>query len=128
MTNSKQKGKRGELEWVKKCKEHGFDDVYRGQQYNGAKGNADVEGLPFIHCEVKRTEALSLYAALEQAKSEARPGEIPIVPHRKNGEPWVIIMSADDWFDLYKVWRHWHCVVPFAEQDEDEGGDADDVL
>ena len=99
--NSKQKGARGEREWASFCREQGYTGAYRGQQYNGAKGNADVEGLPGIHVEVKRVEALRLYDALAQAKHDARPGEVPIVAHRKNNCPWVVIMDAEHWFNLY---------------------------
>jgi hypothetical protein len=118
--NSKSKGKRGELEWVKKCKENGYEGVYRGQQYNGAKGNADVEGLPFIHCEVKRVEALNLYAAIEQSVSETPPWNLPVVAHKKNGKPWLVTMTADDWFKVYRLWEQHHLEVPFGEQDEDK--------
>lgn len=36
-------------------------------------------GLPGVHIEVKRTERLDLYGALDQARRDARPGELPIV-------------------------------------------------
>jgi hypothetical protein len=114
MTNSKQKGKVGELQWVHFCKDQGYDGVYRGQQYNGAKGNADVEGLPLVHCEVKRSEKLNLYDALDQSRRDARKGEIPIVAHRKNDHRWVVIMDANDWFELYREWQSGQA-IPFSE-------------
>ena len=46
--NSKAKGKNGELEFVKVCKEYGFDDCRRSQQYAGINNDADVIGLPEI--------------------------------------------------------------------------------
>ena len=58
MTNSKAKGSRGERELSSKLKEHGFD-TRRGQQYCGANGDADVVGLPNIHIECKRVQALN---------------------------------------------------------------------
>ena len=53
---SREKGKRGEREFAKYCRDHGYD-CRRGQQYSGLGGD-DVVGLPNIHIEVKRTERL----------------------------------------------------------------------
>lgn len=103
--NSKSKGKRGELEWARVCNDHGYN-CRRTAQYCGNTGEAsDVEGLPGIHQEVKRTERLDLYGAMFQAVHDARPGEIPIVAHRRNEHPWVVIMEADDFFQLYAAWE-----------------------
>ena len=60
---SRNKGKVGERELAKKLRELGFD-ARRGQQFCGANGDADVVGLPNIHIECKRVEALRLYDAL----------------------------------------------------------------
>jgi len=99
--NSKDKGARGERELANKLKEYGFD-CRRGQQYCGANGDADVVGLDGVHIEVKRTERLSLYDALAQAKHDARGGEMPVVMHRKNNCEWVVIQPLEDWIELYK--------------------------
>jgi len=100
--NSKRKGKRGELEFAKFCREQGYD-VRRGQQYNGLEGE-DVVGLPGIHVEVKRVERLNIYDAIAQSKRDAR-GKIPIVAHRRNNCEWLITMRAEDWFKLYREWE-----------------------
>lgn len=102
--NSRQKGKRGELELAHKLKEYGYE-ARRGQQYCGANGDADVVGLPDIHIEAKRTEKLSLYDAMAQAKADARPDEKPAVMHRKNHSEWLVIMTLDDWIELYREWQ-----------------------
>ena len=60
-------------------------------------------GLDGFHVEVKRTEALRLYAALEQAKSERRPGDIPAVFHRANARPWVVVLDAGDFLTLVRA-------------------------
>lgn len=99
--NSRDKGARGERELANKLKEYGFD-CRRGQQYCGANGDADVVGLDGVHIEVKRTERLSLYDALAQAKHDAREGEMPVVMHRKNNCEWVAIQPLADWIELYK--------------------------
>jgi hypothetical protein len=68
-------------------------------------GEPDVVGLPGVHLEVKRCESLSLYKAREQAHRDAKEGLIPIVAHRRNGFPWVVIMDADDFFKMYNEYH-----------------------
>lgn len=101
MTNSRQKGARGEREVAKILREHGYD-ARRGQQYSGANGDADVVGIPGIHIEVKRTESFRMYEALQQAVRDARGGEKPVVVHRKNDFPWVAVMDLEDFLQLLK--------------------------
>ena len=100
--NSRAKGCRGEREFAALCKEQGYD-CRRGQQYSGL-GGEDVIGLDGIHIEVKRTERLSIYDAMGQAKRDAQC-KIPIVAHKRNNSEWLIIMTAEDWFKLYREWR-----------------------
>lgn len=101
MTNSKDKGARGERELANLLKEHGYN-TRRGQQFCGANGDADVVGLPNIHIECKRVEQLNLYKAMKQSENDARSGEIPTVMHRKNNKKWLVTMSLDDWLEMYK--------------------------
>lgn len=96
------KGKRGELLWRNVCREHGFD-AERGGQSNG-KVIADVIGLPGIHQEVKFVEHLNLRAAMEQSVHDAK-GEIPIVAHKMSRKPWLVTLTAEDWFKMYKAWN-----------------------
>ena len=98
--NSRDKGKRGELELAKKLKEYGYD-TRRGQQYCGANGDADVIGLPGIHIECKRVEKLNLYDAMSQAVSDAKENEKPAVVHRKNNCEWLVTMRFDDFMRMY---------------------------
>ena len=105
--NSKQKGKKGELEFAHECEKYGFIDVYRTAQTNGKleQSLADCEGLPEIHIEVKRVEALNIDKAMEQAirDTEAKKEKrIPVVFHRKNRKPWKATMLLEDWMKLYK--------------------------
>lgn len=94
------KGKRGERELARILRDYGYE-CRRGQQFCGSSGDADVVGLPGIHIEVKRTERLNLYDALTQAGSDSRPGEIPVVFHRRNDCKWVCILSLDDFMNIY---------------------------
>lgn len=100
MANSRQKGKRGELEVARILREYGFN-ARRGQQFSGANGDADVVGLPGIHLEVKRREKFDGYDWLAQAARDARPGEIPAVWWRKNEHRWVVMMDFEDFIRLY---------------------------
>jgi Holliday junction resolvase len=100
--NSKQKGAAGERELARKLREYGYD-VRRSVQYNGKAedGQADLVGLPHIHIECKRTEALRLYDAVDQAKRDAT-GEIPVVFHRKNNCEWLAILPLDEFMKIYR--------------------------
>lgn len=103
------KGRKGEIEFAHLCQDHGYKDTHRTAQHCGKTGQAgDVEGLPGIHIEVKRTEKLNLYEAMEQSMRDceaANKGEIPIVAHRRNNKKWLIILNADDFFKLYGAYR-----------------------
>ena len=102
--NSKQKGKRGENELVRKLKEYGYN-TRRSVQYNGKvdEGQADIVGLPYIHVEVKRVERLNIYDAIEQAKRDSKKTDnLPAVFHRKNNCEWLVTMRLEDWLELYR--------------------------
>ena len=100
--NSRDKGKRGELEAAHLLQEYGYD-ARRSQQYAGINNDADVVGLPGVHIEVKRVEKLNIDDALSQSIRDARENEIPIVMHRKNRAKWKVTMLFDDWMVLYKA-------------------------
>lgn len=99
--NSRNKGKRGELELAAILRKYGFD-ARRGQQYCGTSGDADVVGLPGVHIECKRVERLNIDAAMEQAVRDARPGEVPVVVHRRNGKPWLVTQLLPDFLEARK--------------------------
>lgn len=101
---SRDKGKRGERELANFLKEKGYK-ARRGVQYQGGPDSPDVTGLPGIHVECKRTEALRLYDAMKQAKNDADPFSLPAVFHRRNNEDWVVIMDIEDWLILYDSFR-----------------------
>lgn len=107
--NSRAKGARGEREFCDWLKEHypeRFGDAQRTQQHCGNSGDAaDVRSEGFeqlaLHPEVKRVERGCLYTWLEQAKNDAGPsGKRPFVAHKRNGREWVVVLRAQDFFDL----------------------------
>lgn len=100
--NSKQKGKRGELEVVKMLREIGFE-ARRTAQYCGNTGDAaDVIGVDGLHLEVKRAESLHIKDWIAQAERDSKEDETPVVVFRSNGEPWRVCIDADTFFDIYK--------------------------
>lgn len=97
------KGARGEREWRDELRRMGFTDAIRGRQYSGHPDAPDVaHGIPGTHPEVKRTESLSLYKAMEQAAGDAG-NSIPYVAHRRNRREWLVVIRADD---LLQFARH----------------------
>jgi len=93
---SRDKGKRGEREAAKAIVEHLEIDARRGQQFAGGGDSPDVViGLPGVHVEVKRTETLSVYKAMEQARDDA-DGKVPLVLHRRNKREWLAIVPLAD--------------------------------
>ena len=102
--NSRQKGKRGELELAHELEKWGYK-TRRGQQYSGASGDADVIGIPGLHIECKRVEQLNLDKALEQSENDARIGEYAVVMHRRNREKWKVTMSLEQFMALWKKWE-----------------------
>ncbi len=96
MTNSRQKGARGEREWAAYLRDLGFGDARRGQQFSGSPDSPDVAGgIPCTHPEVKRVERLNLHDAMQQAVRDAGDA-IPYVAHRRNRCDWLVTLRADD--------------------------------
>lgn len=112
--NSKQKGKKGELELVHKLKAYGYN-CRRTNQFCGNTGQADdVIGLDYIHIEVKRVEKLNVDEAIEQAKRDAKDNKFPTVFHRKNRKDWLVTMTLDNWIKLY---GEYYSSMKLAERD-----------
>ena len=102
--NSRQKGARFERTLAGKLRDYGYD-CRRGQQYSGANGDADCVGLPTIHIEAKAVERLNIYDAMAQSKRDARPGEIPVVIHKKNYCNILVTMELDDFMTIYREYE-----------------------
>ena len=102
MTNSRRKGKDGELEVARILRDHGYDSR-RGVQYSGSPDSPDVTGLPGYHIEVKRTNAFRMYDALTQSERDAREDEVPIVIHRPDRKDWVVVMRLEDFLEKCSI-------------------------
>lgn len=94
---SKRKGKSGELEAAKELARLFGCEARRGQQFSGGDDSPDVKhNIPGIQIEVKRTESLRIYDAIEQAASDAGQAKVPVVLHRRNKKPWLAVIRLDD--------------------------------
>lgn len=99
--NSRQKGKRGELELAQELRKLGAQGVRRTQQYCGRTGKAaDLTGIAGLHIECKRVERLNIEDAMAQAVRDAA-GEIPVVMHRKNRHEWLATLRLEDFMAIY---------------------------
>ena len=101
--SSKRKGKNGELECSRLFQEHGFA-THRTVQYNGRSpaGAADLVGVPGLWIEAKRREKMALYDWIGQTEHDHTPGTLPVVFHRSNNHPWLVSMTAETFFELFK--------------------------
>lgn len=127
--NSREKGKRGELEIAKLLQAYGYD-TKRSQQFSGANGDADVIGLPGIHIEVKYREKLNIDKSLQQSINDTYADElkqgidlIPVVMHRSNDDRkkdstkgvWKVTLTLKDFMKLYQVWEI--STIPFMDKE-----------
>jgi len=93
---SRNKGKRGEREAAKLIADTFRVEASRGCQFAGGEDSPDIKHtIDKVHFEVKRTEALRLWDALDQAIKDAN-SNVPVVLHRPNGKPWVAICLVRD--------------------------------
>jgi hypothetical protein len=97
--NSRQKGKRGELEaaaeWNRLVPNA---HSRRSQQHSGTESASDLisPGTPHLWLEVKRVErGLNLHAVMEKSREQC--GELcPVVLHRKNDAEWLVTFPLED--------------------------------
>ena len=98
--NSKQKGKRGELELVHYLKSYGVE-ARRGVQYEGSSDSPDViSDLEDIYIECKNTQNTSFYKWMEKAEAEADKNQTPVIFHRKNAGKWMVFVDAEYFMKL----------------------------
>lgn len=101
MVNSKAKGARGEREFAHYLKEEAGTEARRGCQFSGSPDSPDVVSDDAYHWEVKRTERLKIYEAIDQAVRDSAGGaKIPAVAFRSNKKEWLVILRAKDFFKI----------------------------
>lgn len=100
--NSKQKGKRGELEVAHILQKHGFK-ARRTAQFCGNTGDAaDVIGLPGFHIEVKRCETTKIWDWIAQAERDHKADNVPLVVFRRNGADWQVALNFETFLEIIR--------------------------
>jgi len=106
MINAKKKGARGERLFRDELNAAGFVGSARcGQQgQGGGIDNPDVlcPMLPDWHWEIKFTQKLQLYKAMEQAVTDSAGKRKPVVASKRKGEEWLVTMKAKDFLEILK--------------------------
>lgn len=106
--NSRQKGKRGELEAAKAFEEATGLAVKRTAQVNG-KLSADLTGVEGLHLEVKRRHRIAsldflLQAELDSADIDQSDGGVPVVLMRQDQDRnWAVLLRLDQLPELVSV-------------------------
>lgn len=104
VTNSRDKGARAEREASAEWERLFGVQMRRSQQYCGRSDESDdIVGQPGVSIEVKRRERLNLAEAIKQCAADAKEGNVPIVLHRSNGNPWLVTVRLDDLPQLANV-------------------------
>ena len=105
--NSREKGKKGELELAHRLTDLGHPS-HRGNQYKGTPDSPDVVGLPGLHVEAKHQERMQLYEWMSQAVRDAEAGgegRLPAVFHKKNNADILVTMRLEDFMSIYREWE-----------------------
>lgn len=100
---SQRKGKAGENEFLQLLQAHGIEAQRNDQMFKGGADNPDISaqiGATAFHFEIKRTERFRLYEAVEQAHNDAQGHRMPVVAHRMNRRPWVVVLAFDDFMQI----------------------------
>ena len=106
--NSRQKGKRGELEAAKAFEEATGLVVKRTAQVNG-KRSADLTGVDGLHLEVKRRRRIAsldflLQAELDSAEVDQSDGGVPVVLMRQDQDKsWAVLLRLEKLSELVSV-------------------------
>lgn len=100
--NGRSKGAAGERELARYFRAYGYGGARRGQQRSGLDQADVIDGPPGVHFEVKRVEALNVWAAMAQALRDAPADTVPAVAMRRNRSPWLAVLSLDALLELVR--------------------------
>lgn len=103
--NGCRKGKAGEREAAKAWSAAIGCVARRGQQHCGGAESPDVtHDVDGLHLEVKRTaRSYSVQKALEQAKSDAKAGSVPVALMRQDRGEWTVSVPLADLMALVEI-------------------------
>lgn len=97
--NSKRKGNAGELELLHLLEAAGLSVQRNDQRFIGGMDNPDISlecGGKRYHLEVKRAERFNAYEAMDQAIIDSNGKAVPVVVHRRNRRPWLVVLRLSD--------------------------------
>jgi len=97
---SRNKGARGENELAKLLSDElGF--VVKRKLGQARDGADDIEVGPY-RIECKRQETLAIMKWCRQVEACTKPGEIPTVVFRQNGEQWRVVLRLEHFLPLLR--------------------------
>lgn len=99
---SRRKGAGAELEVTRLLRDAGWPHARRVFD-SGSSGGGDVQGPPGVVFEVKRTERLKIWEAIEQAEAGATNRELPVVAFRRNRSGWYAALPLDELLALLRL-------------------------
>jgi Holliday junction resolvase len=94
VVNSRDKGARLEREAAHALNSELGLRTERGAR-NGVRGGADLIGVPGVRFEVKGRKSIGALRFLDQARTEAKAGEVPVVLMRENAGDWVLMVPLE---------------------------------
>ena len=100
---SQRKGRAADLELSRILQSHGYPvEAGRARSYGDVP---DVTGLPGVHIECKRAEALRLSEWMAQAERDAQRFQdgAPAVFFRRSRSPWMVCMKLSDWLTIFRA-------------------------
>jgi hypothetical protein len=100
--NSRRKGAKGETEFIKQHLAPTWPEAKRNLDQFGAD-KRDCLNVAGVHWQIKRTETLRVWAAIEQAESEAASTDTPVVAFRRNRSKWFCVIAADELVALLRL-------------------------
>ena len=102
--NSRNKGKRGELEAAKAWRDHVGTPLRRTAQVDGSL-SADLTGIDGLHLEVKRRARIAATDYMLQAMRDSEgKDKIPTVLMRQDHFPeWLVVVRLSDLVGLASV-------------------------
>jgi len=104
MINSRDKGKRGELEAAKAWEEIFGVEMHRSQQFCGRSDESDdIVGQPGVSIEVKRVSRINVQRVVARAVDDAAEDRVAIVLHRADNQPWLVSLQLEDLPTLVKT-------------------------
>lgn len=100
--NSRAKGKKGEQEFINLHLRPYWPEACRNADQTKDDKN-DCLNVAGVHWQIKRTESLRVWDALEQAESEAASTDLPVVAFRRNRSRWYCVVDAAELVALLRL-------------------------